>query len=151
MFEDFDILEQYDDFGCIYSAVTLQVQQWDSKENCDNFEYPSVTTWYENVVLGWSYGTPDSVTQHVYTVGDIPSDIESRGFYGFDDLEDAERLEIGERARVCLNNPRNEDLEQLAGLRYLGTFDHVRNDTVGTLRNLRDFLDSIEYDDTISF
>lgn len=46
-------LEQYDDAGAIYGAYTLEAYD----------DANDVTTWYENIVTGWAYGTPN-----VYTV-----------------------------------------------------------------------------------
>lgn len=151
---DFDTLEQYDDFGAIYGAFTLQVERW---ENFDDFareiQTPDVTTWYENIITGWAAGTPDYYTTEVYAVGDLPESIDA---YNFDDLSDDQREEIAGLVRDCLDNPHSDQLAARAGLIHLGSFatDHrftAEARQITYLRSLADFLESIDYDDQISF
>lgn len=150
---EYDTLQQFDNFGNIFDAFTLQVERWD---NFDDFsrdiQMPDVTTWYENIVTGWSSGTPDVYTTEVYTIGEIPEDM---GAYDTEEMDDSEREELASRVYACLNNPHNDTNASRAGLVHLGSFttdhrngDHSYNEY---LRSLASFLDSIDYEDQISF
>lgn len=149
---DFDTLEQLDDFGCIYGAFTLQSEHWD---NFDDFAHvvqlPDVTTWYENIVTGWSFGTPDKYTTEVYTIGELPDDFDS---FDTDEMDDSQRVELAQRVYECVNNPHSDALAARAGLVHLGSFDtdqRADHSYVVYLASIASFLDSIDYEDVISF
>lgn len=138
-------LEQMDDLGYIYDAFTLEAY-----DDADD-----VTTWYKNIVTGWAWGTPKVHYMRLFTPGDVPEDLEA---WGLEDLDDAGRLELAERARVVLNRPA-VDLEQVraAGLRYLGDVEIRHSGAPGVdpsdefYTAIMNFLDSIGYDDVTSF
>jgi hypothetical protein len=138
-------LEQYDDAGAIYDAFTLEAYD----------DTNDVTTWYENIVTGWTYGTPDAYTVAAFTVGDVPADTEA---WSLEELDDSERGTLHDRARAVLNGPgANAAAAAAAGLEYLGCFDvrHSGRPGVDPCNEYDDalcaFLDSIDYDDVTSF
>lgn len=149
---DYDTILQLDDFGSIYGAFTLQAEHWESFDDFSrDVQLPDVTTWYENVITGWSAGTPDVYTTEVYTVAGLPDDFDA---YDFEELSDEEREEIAERVWACTGNPHSDALASRAGLVHLGSFttdqrsDHSYNVYLSALAA---FLDSVGYDDQISF
>lgn len=138
-------LEQYDDAGAIYDAFTLEAYD----------DVNDITTWYENIVTGWAYGTPNVYTVAAFTVGDVPGDM---GACSLEELDDSERWTLRDRARALLGEPgANAAAAAAAGLEYLGCFDvrHTGRPGVDPCDEyhdaLRAFLDSIDYDDVTSF
>lgn len=138
-------LEQYDDAGAIYDAFTLEAYD----------DTNDVTTWYENIVTGWAYGTPNAYTVAAFTVGDVPGDMDA---YSLEELDDSERVTLHDRARALLGGAgANAAAAAAAGLEHLGCFDvrHTGRPDVDPCDEyddaLRAFLDSIDYDDTLSF
>lgn len=145
---DYDTMGQYDDFGALYNAITITAEHWDDLDEYDrNVPMPDITTWYEDIVLGWAAGTPEHHTIEIYTIAGLPEDIEA---YDYDDLSDEQREEIADRANACVNNPHDDDLAHRAGLQHLGYAESGAN-MRETLANIVRLLDSIGYDNQISF
>ena len=151
---DFDILDQYDDFGDLYGAFTIKKDSWEAFDDFSHdVQMPDLSTWYENVITGWASGTPHYYDTEVYTIEGLPTDFDA---WDYEELTDEEREEIAFRAHVCLDNPHDDDNAKRAGLVHLGSFrTDTRNsaepDQVAFLRSLTEFLDSIDYEDVTSF
>lgn len=142
------MLEQYDDAGALYDAFTLEAY-----DDADN-----VTTWYENVVTGWAYGTPEVYNVALFTIApDVPEDL---GAWSLEDLDDDGREELATRAHALLGRPcghDSRDTAAAAGLEYLGDFEVRHTGRPGVdpadewAAALAHHLEAIGYDDVTSF